>query len=194
MTYRRDLREIALDNYGFVTVSQAEEAGVPDFMLRQIAARGGLVHLARGLYRLPDNEIRATALDSYAEAVLRVGPDAYLTHDAVLAFHGLALVNPRRIRVGTPHRVRAKLPPTIRLVQRPPLPADALTEYEGIPSTTVAQALTDCARDGLVMPERLAGARREARSRGLISERESRSLAAAAAAASAAATTMAVSE
>jgi len=109
-----------------------------------------------------------------------VGPDAYLTHDAVLALHGLGLVNPRRIRVGTPRRVRADVGRTVQVVNRPRLSADALTEYEGIPSTTVAQALADCARDGLVMPERLTDARREARRRGLITEREAGSPAAAA--------------
>lgn len=183
MSYRQDLRELALDNYGLVTTQQAHEAGVPSVILRQISARGGLVHLAHGVYRFPSNEIRPSALDAFAEAVLRVGPEAYLTHDAVLALHGLALVNPRRIRVGTPRRVRADLGRTVQLVHRPSLSSDTLTKYEGIRSTTVAQALADCARDGLVMPERLADARRQARSRGLITDHEIRSLAAAAAAA-----------
>lgn len=181
MTYRQDLREIALDNYGFITTEQARDAGVPAYMLRQIAARGGLDHLAHGVYRFPYSEVRATRLDPFAEAVARVGTDAYLAADAVLALHGLALVNPRRIRVGTPRRVRADVGRAVEVVQRA-LPPEALTEYEGIPSTTLAQALADCARDGLVMPERLADARREARARGLLTEHEARSLAAAAAA------------
>lgn len=185
MTYRQVLRELALDNYGFVTTRQATEAGVPAVILRQIAARGGLVHLAHGVYRFPANEIRPTAFDGFAEAVARVGPDAYLTHDAVLALHGLGLVNPHRIRVGTPRRVRADVGRSVQVLHRPGLSADALTEYEGIPSATVAQALADCARDGLVMPERLADARRDARRRGLITEHEARSLAATAATAAA---------
>lgn len=184
MTYRQDLRELALDNYGLVTTWQASEAGVPAVMLRQIAARGGLVRLGHGLYRFPLSEIRPTFFDPFAEAVARVGRDAYLTHDAVLALHGLGLVNPLRIRVGTARRVRADVGDMVQIVHQPTLSAAALTVYEGIPSTTVAQALADCARAGLVMPERLADARDEARGRGLITEREVRSLAAAEAAAS----------
>jgi len=176
MTYRLDLRELALDNYGLVTTGQASEAGMPAVMLRQIAARGGLVRVGHGLYRFPLSEIRPTFFDSFAEAVARVGRDAYLTHDAVLALHSLGLVNPRRIRVGTPRRVRTDVGNTVQIVHRRDLSADALTVYEGIPSTTVAQALADCDREGLMMPERLAGARREALGRGLIARREARSL------------------
>ncbi len=171
MTYRQQVREFALDHYGYITTAEADELDVPAVELRKLAARGALAHVSRGLYRLTD--AFATDRDQFAEAVLRVGPDAYLTHDAVLALHGLALVNPRRIRVATPRRVRANLPGYIQLILRD-LPADALTEYEGIPCTTVAQALVDC--QGLVMADRLAEATKRARAEGLLTTREMRLL------------------
>jgi len=59
----------------------------------------------------------STSRDQFMEAVLRVGPKAYLTHDAVLALHNLGLVNPRRIRVGTPRRARPRLPDYVEVVQ-----------------------------------------------------------------------------
>lgn len=142
---------------------------MPAVELRKLAARGALAHIARGLYRIADPLLPATPRDQFAEAVLRVGADADLTHDAVLSLHGLALVNPRHIRVATPHRVRADLPGHIRLIQRE-LPAETLTIYEGIPCTTVVQALVDCR--GLVMAERLYQAARQAHREGLLTTRE----------------------
>lgn len=162
-TYRRRLRERALDQYGYVTTGDAAELHVPAVELRKIAHRGGLDHVAYRLYRFDD--IPRTGLDQYMEAVLRVGPGAYLTHDAVLAVHDLALVNPRRIRVGTPKRARTTLPPDVELVQRRLHPRD-LTVYEGLPATTVRRALLDC--QGIVMTERLVDAAREAARRGML--------------------------
>ena len=39
--YRDIVREIALDQYGYVTTKQAAEAGVPAVELPKLAARGG---------------------------------------------------------------------------------------------------------------------------------------------------------
>jgi predicted transcriptional regulator of viral defense system len=165
-TYRRRLHERALDQYGYVTTRDAEELGVPAVELRKIGQRGGLAHIAYGLYRFED--VVPTERDQFMEAVLRVGPGAYLTHDAVLALYDLALVNPRRIRVGTPRRARPRLPDHIEAIQRPLDGAD-LAVYEGIPTTTLARALLDCR--GLVMDERLVEATRQAASSGLLTRR-----------------------
>lgn len=162
-TYRRRLRERALDQYGYVTTGNAAELHVPAVELRKIAQRGGLDHVAYGLYRFDD--IPRAALDQYMEAVLRVGPGAYLTHDTVLAVHDLAMVNPRRIRVGTPKRARTTLPTDVEVMQRRLDPRE-VTVYEGIPATTVCRALLDC--QGIVMTERLIDAAREGARRGLL--------------------------
>lgn len=162
-THRRSLHDRALDQNGYVTPTDAEDLGIPAVELRKISQRGGLDHVAYGLYRFAD--IPIAQLDPYMEAVLRCGPDAHLTHDAVLALHGLALVNPHRIRVGTPHRVRRALPDSVDLIRQQLEPGD-LTSYEGIPSTTVRRALLDC-RD-IVMMDRLVEATEEAGRRGLV--------------------------
>lgn len=162
-TNRRRLRDRALEQYGYITPSDAEDLGVPGIELRKVAQRGGLDHIAYGLYRFAD--IPITDLDSYMEAVLRGGPEAHLTHDAVLALHELALVNPRRTHVGTPHRARRTLPDSVDLIRQQVDPDD-LTSYEGIPSTTVRRALLDC-RD-IVMSDRLVEAAEEAGRRGLV--------------------------
>ncbi|MGH9023653.1 MAG: type IV toxin-antitoxin system AbiEi family antitoxin domain-containing protein [Acidimicrobiia bacterium] len=166
-TYRRRLRERALDQNGYVTTGDAADLDVPPVELRKLAGRGGLRHVTYGLYRFDD--IPPAGRDEYMEAVLRVGRDAYLTHDAVLALHDLGLVNPPRIRVGTPHRVRSRIPDHIEVIQRQLARAD-LTVFEGIPSATVSRALLDCR--GMVMAERLLEAAREAAARGLLRRSE----------------------
>lgn len=170
-TNRRRLHARALDQYGYITTADAAELGVPAVELRKIAHRGGLTHLAHGLYRFDD--IPAGDHGRYLEAVLRAGPGAYLAGDAVLAFHDLALVNPRRIRVAAPRRVRAKLPDWVAVEQRPPGRDDVVT-VDGVPMTRVAQALREC--QGTVMADRLADAAGEAVRRGLVRRREAAGL------------------
>jgi len=166
-TNRRRLRDRALDQYGYITTREAGDIGIPVVELRKVAHRGGVEHVAYGLYRFDD--IPRTDRDQYMEAVLRVGTDAYLTHDAVLALHELGLVNPRHLRVGTPKRARPQLPAYIEVIQRR-LEAVDLTTYEGIPSATVARALLDCR--GLVMRDRLVEAGHEAARKGLLRRSE----------------------
>ncbi len=166
-TYRRRLRSRALEQYGYVTTGDASTLGVPAVELRKIAQRGGVDHVAHGLYRFED--VPRSGRDQYMEAVLRVGPDAYLTHDAVLALYDLGLVNPQRIRVGTSRRTRQSLPSFVEIIHGPVDPED-LTDHEGIACTTVARALLDCR--GIVMSERLVDAAREANRRGLLRRAE----------------------
>jgi len=166
-TYRRSLRERALDQYGYITTHDADELDVPAVELRKLAHRGGLEHLAYGLYRFED--VPHTGKEQFMEAVLRVGHDAHLTGDAVLALHDLALVNPRRVRVGAHDRVARKLPEFIEVV-RTNVPDSERTRYEGIPATTIARALRDS--KGTVMEDRLIEAAHEAIRAGLLRRKE----------------------
>ena len=168
MTYRNVVREIALDNYGYVTTGSAVDAGVPAIELPKLAARGGLTNVAYGLYRVPD--IPPTHLDQFAEALLRVGEGAYLHGESVLALFGFAEVNPRRIKVAVPRRVRIKLPSFIELTQ---VPADSRTTlYEGLTSQPVSDAILECR--GRVENARLLDAARQARQEGLLTTEEYR--------------------
>ena len=168
-TYRRSLLERAQDQYGYVTTRDAENLGIPAVELRKLAQRGGLRHVARGIYRF--DEVPVTGHDQFMEAVLTVGPGAHLTRDAVLSLHDLGLVNPSKIRVGTDRRVRGQLPAFVDVV-RVPAGTEDVTTYEGIPSATIERALLDCR--GIVMGERLVEATKEAARRGLLVKKAER--------------------
>lgn len=165
--YRSALYALAAEHHGYVTTEMANAVGVPSVEVRKLAARGGMSNVARGLYRVDgiDGGERAP----YAEAVLRVGEDAHLVGDSVLALHDLALVNPSRIKVGTSRRVRRDVPASVQVVHARVDPAD-LTEYDNIPSVTVARAIRDSI--GSVMPERLTEALDRAVDEGLVRRRD----------------------
>lgn len=164
--YRDVVREIALDQYGYVTTKDAVDAGVPAGELPKLAARGGLDNVAYGLYRVPD--VRPTEFDQFAEALLRVGPGAYLHGESVLALFGLADVNPRTIKVAVHRRARPSLPPFVELTH---VKGDVLTTvYGGLNAQTVANALLECR--GRIESERLRDAAKRARAEGLLTTAE----------------------
>lgn len=164
--YREVVRELALDRYGYVTTKDAVIAGVPAIELPKLAARGGLQNVAYGLYRVPD--VPVTALDQFAEALLRAGDGAYLHGESVLALLGLADVNPRRIKVAIPRRARSKLPSFIELTRvAGGLPT---TLYEALPAQPIADAILECR--GRIETERLLEAARQARAEGLLTTTE----------------------
>lgn len=169
--YRSALYALAAEHHGFVTTEMATAIGVPSVEVRKLAARGGMSNVARGLYRVEGIDGGDHA--PYAEAVLRVGDDAHLVGESVLAFHDLALVNPRRIKVATPHRVRKDLPSHIEVVHTRTDPTD-LTEYDGIPSMTVAAAIRDSI--GTVTPDRLREAVERSVDEGLVRRRDATAL------------------
>lgn len=158
------LYNVALDQYGYVTSADARELGIDVVQLGIMHGRGQLEHIAYGLYRFP--MVPTSERDAYMEAVLWVGRDAALSHDAVLALHGLGLANPSTIRVVTPHRVRRRQLRADITVIREDLPEADLTTYFRIPSTTVARALLDSRE--LMMPSRLRDAADRAREQGLL--------------------------
>ena len=168
MGYRRDLWEIAAEHHGVITVPEAEDAGVPAVEVRKLAHRGALQSYGKGVY--VHRDVPTTELTQPAAAAALAGHGAFLQREAVLDLLGLGQFNPRRIRVGTRRRVRRTLPDWMDLELRKDVPADDLTQYEGIPATTVKRALGDMRER---MPqERWKALVDEALRRELIDERE----------------------
>ncbi|HXW34997.1 MAG TPA: hypothetical protein VEJ87_10505 [Acidimicrobiales bacterium] len=166
-TYRQRLWEHALGCFGYVTTQDAIDLEIPPGELPKLAEHGGLEHVAYGLYRF--GQMPRAQLDQYAEAVLRVGRDAHLTGDTVLALHELLPLAPRHVRVGVNRRTRARFPKWLDVRQEKVPDAD-ITIYDGIPSTTVARALVEC--KPYVMRTRLLEAARVAREKGLLTRLE----------------------
>lgn len=164
--YREIVREIALDHYGYVTTKDAAAAGIPTVELPKLAARGGLVNVAYGLYRVPD--IPPSSYGQFAEALLRAGEGAYLHGESVLALFGLADVNPRKIKVAVQRRARPKLPSFIELSR---VRDDVqTTSYEGLEAQPVGDAILECR--GRIDTERLLDAAKRARGEGLLTTAE----------------------
>jgi predicted transcriptional regulator of viral defense system len=164
--YREIVRELAMDQFGYVTTRDAADAGVPAGELPKLASRGGLKSVAYGLYRVPD--VPTTALDQFAEALARVGEGAYLHGESVLAIWGLADVNPRRIKVAVPRRARPRLPAFVELTRTVGEPHTTL--YEGLAAQPVADAILECR--GRIETDRLREAAKRARAEGLLTTAE----------------------
>lgn len=141
MGYRQELWEIAASRNGVMTVAEAEDAGVPAVEVRKLATRGALRGYGQGVYTHRD--VPTTALTEPTIAVALAGDGAFLHRESVLGLLGLGQFNPPKVRVGTCRRVRRTLPRWMELENRPDVPDEDLTRYEGIPATTVRRALED---------------------------------------------------
>lgn len=170
MSKYEDIYEAAADNYGMVTRDEAVAMGVSDKELSRLTSDGKLTRIGHGVYRVKHHV--PGSLDTYAESVAVVGPDAYLYGESVLAMFSLCPTNPAKIFVATPRRVRRKLPEGMKIVQRKG--AAEVTCYEGIPSQEVGAAIRSCI--GKLMPERLHAAVEEALRQGLLKKDEAERL------------------
>ncbi|MGO2633089.1 MAG: type IV toxin-antitoxin system AbiEi family antitoxin domain-containing protein [Galactobacter sp.] len=166
MGYRVDLWELAGNRNGAVTVAEAEDAGVPAVEVRKLAARGALRGYGQGVYTHRD--VPATRFTEPMVAVALAGEGAFLHRESVLDLLGLGQFNPPKVRVGTRRRVRRTLPEWMELENRPDVPDKDLTDYEGIPATSVRRALEDM-RDRMP-PDRWGAVVDEAVRRDLIGE------------------------
>lgn len=162
-TYRQQLRELAYDTHGVITLDVAKAAGIPPVEVRKLAQRGALERRGHGVYRMLEAPV--TALDEFAEAVALAGDGAVLADEAVLSAHDLAQVNLRKVPVATPRRVRAKLPTTVKVIRKVVLD-DQRDDIDGIPAMSVEAALL--AVRGRIMTERLVDAAHQATNRGLL--------------------------
>ena len=168
MSYYDDIYEIAVDKHYLFTTIDAAMLGIPGIELVKLAHRNRLKGLGNGVYRLV--RYVPSESDPYALAVARVGKDAFLWGESVIALLGLAPTNPNRIYVATPHRIRRKLPNEIELIRVPD--DEKTTFYEGIPCQRAISALYACRHT--IMPKRLKQALKRGRAEGYITAQEER--------------------
>ena len=165
----RSLQDLAADQFGYFTTAQAREWGVSTMALVMMAKRNTAERVSHGVYRLADYP--ASPLASYMEASLWPGRvRGVVSHESVLALHGVSDVSPAAVHITVPHRYRTHrtVPGRIVLHRARLDPAD-VDVYEGIPVTTLERAIRDCAATHLG-PELLRQAIDEGRREGLLAE------------------------
>lgn len=161
--------DVAVDQYGYVTATDARQLGAAVVELGKLSARGKLTRVAYGLYRFP--EWPAGPRDHLMEAVLWTrDPDAALSHDTALDVYELSDINPGRIHVTVPHKakpLRRRQAPTAYVIHYQDLGPTQRGYWEQIPTVTVPTAIDQCIAAG-VRPDLIRQAITEARAQGLI--------------------------
>ena len=169
MTAYEMLWDFAEDHYGIITTAQAVEMGIDKHQLPAMAKRGTLIKKGHGVYlakhHIPNEN------DVYAHSVAIAGQTAYLRSASVVALLKLAPTNPGIVYVGATGRVRRRLPRSVQLAD---MRECDCTEYEGIRSQPLAEALRTALSEGAMEADRIADAARAAFDRGLLSETAAR--------------------
>ncbi|MGH7506250.1 MAG: type IV toxin-antitoxin system AbiEi family antitoxin domain-containing protein [Longimicrobiales bacterium] len=169
-----ELLDFAAGQYGYVTTADARALGIDPDRLRTMARRGTIEPIAHGLYRIP--AVPATGLDQYMEATLWPHGGGVLSHDTALDLHDLCDVNPAKVHVTVPARLRInrEIPAAFRLHFRD-LTDDDVTRHEGIPVVMPLRAIQDGIEAHLgnhLIEQAIESARR----RGLIGRHDMRGL------------------
>lgn len=142
------LREVALEQYGYVTTAQAAEVGVTKDALSKLAKRGRLDRTAFGVYRVP--QIPITPYDRFMLAVLWTGADeAVLSHETALDLYDVCDINPTTIHltVAAVRRIKRGGGEGYTL-HKQDLNSDQTTWWEGLPTVTLSTAIEQSAKDG----------------------------------------------
>lgn len=136
------LREVALDQHGYVTTLQAVEEGVSHAELSTMVARGRIARASHGVYRVP--QVPDTEYDQYQLAVMWTGvPEACLSHDTALEVWGITDLNPDRIHVCVSRHHRLRRAGGERyVVHHEDLAPEQLTWWRGIRIVTVPTAIS----------------------------------------------------
>lgn len=138
---------IAEDQAGYFTAAQARAAGLHHVRLVQLAQRGDIERVSRGVYRFTRFPI--SRLGHYMEAVLwsqvrRPDIAGVISHQSALAIHELSSVNPARVHVTLPTamRIRREVPKGLVIHYADLTPVD-VERVEGVPVTTPARSIRD---------------------------------------------------
>ena len=143
------LMDIAADQHGYVTTSQARRRSVTPNAIRMMANRGALERVSWGVYRVPT--FPPSPFSQYMEASLwPAGVMGIISHESALAIRELSDVSPSKIHVTVPKhfRVRRQIPRYL-VVHNADLADEELARVEGVPATTVRRAIEDCHRKHL---------------------------------------------
>ncbi len=139
------LYEIAEGQAGYVTTAQAAAAGVDRRRLAYFANVGRALRIRPGIYRL--TQFPHSRHEDLVIAWLTAGPRSVISHESALLLYELSDVLPEAIHV-TVSPTTSRRHSGLRLHTNRIDPAD-ITEYEGLPVTTVPRTIADVALAGL---------------------------------------------
>lgn len=168
------LYEIAEDQAGYFTAAQARSSGLQQVRLVQLAQRGDIERVSRGVYRLA--RFPVSRLGSYMEAVLwpqvrRPDIVGVISHESALAIHDLSDVSPARIHVTLPTSVRLRRDvPKAFVIHFANLAPEEIERVKGVPVTTPARSIQD-AHDSHLGRATIAKAIADGRRSGALSAR-----------------------
>jgi predicted transcriptional regulator of viral defense system len=142
------LREIALDQYGYVTFAQAMGSGVSQPAVSMLVKRQRLRRVAQGVYRVP--QIAPTKYDNYMLALLWTGvPEACLSHDTALDLYEVCDINPSEIHITVSKKRRIKRKGGDGyILHKQDLEPSQISWFEGMQMVTLPQAILQCIQNG----------------------------------------------
>ena len=133
----------------FFRPHQMDELGITYDQLRRLVSTGAVEHVARGLYRLADEE--PTEHETLAAVCARV-PNAVVCLLSALGVHEIGTQLPHEVWIAIPHKAR---PPRLRFRTRLVRFSGAAwsygvrdTQFDGVPAriTSPARTVVDCFR------------------------------------------------
>ena len=165
---RAGLFELASEQRGYFTTTQAKWYGYSRALLAYHAKNGTFHRIHQGVYRFRDYP--STPREEIVAAWLALGKDvAAASHESALELWHLGDLIPNAIHLSVP-RTRRHLPElpgvTIHTTTRP-LDGESVQVQEGIRVTTPSRTLLDCAEAG-VAPDEVALALKQAITRGWV--------------------------
>lgn len=148
-----DVADLAAEQWGLVTTSQARNVGASPQMLARLTNRGALERMAHGIYRLsgappsPLDDLRAVwlALDPNRNASERRRDElpVVVSHRSAAALHELGDLEADDLEFTSTVRKQTRRP-DVR-IHRLPLDHDEWTLVDGLPVTTIARTIGDLA-------------------------------------------------
>lgn len=139
------LYQTAETQAGYFTTTQARLAGFSDALLSHHAHSGLFERICPGVYRL--KRFPASPHEDLFIAWLRAGSRAVISHDSALALYSLSDLLPFEMHLTVP-RTASRRHPGLRLHTNR-LEPEEITNFAGLPVTTVPRTIVDMAASGL---------------------------------------------
>jgi predicted transcriptional regulator of viral defense system len=136
-----ELYQIAEDQAGYFSLQQAKQIGLQRSQIYRDIERGKFIRTGYGVYRFV--QFPASAFEEIHQAVLSAGRDVVVGFQSALYVYELSDIIPDEIHlILSPTASRRRDGIRVHTIQLEP---DDITSFEGLPITTVAKSIVDCA-------------------------------------------------